>query len=97
MYHVIQIWSVFMKKSILNSLAECPLFRNISETDLCNIAEEYATIQVCEKNEVIFSENSYTRSLVIIIKGAASVTKQSGNSKILMNMFPSVSGLKLRL
>ena len=86
MYHVIQIWSVFMKKSILNSLAECPLFRNISEADLCNIAEEYATIEVCEKNEVIFSENNYTRSLVIIIKGSASVTKQSGNSKILMNI-----------
>lgn len=75
-----------MKKSVLDSLSECPVFKNISENDLCTIAEEYATFSVCEKNEVIFSENNYTRSLVTIIKGSASVTKQSGNSKILMNI-----------
>jgi len=75
-----------MKKSVLESLSECPVFKNISKDDLCTIAQEYATFSVCEKNEVIFSENNYTRSLVIIIKGSASVTKQSGNSKILMNI-----------
>ncbi len=75
-----------MKKSVFDSLSECSVFKNISRNDLCEIAEEYATFCVCEKNEVIFSENNYTRSLVIIIKGSASVTKQSGNSKILMNI-----------
>lgn len=75
-----------MKKSVLESLSECPIFKNISEDDLCTIAEKYASLDVCEKHEVIFSENNYTRSLVIIIKGSASVTKHSSNSKILMNV-----------
>lgn len=75
-----------MKKSVFDSLSVCPVFKNIPENDLCTIAEEYATFSVYEKNEVIFSENNYTRCLVIIIKGSASVTKQSGNSKILMNI-----------
>lgn len=75
-----------MKKSVLESLSECPIFRNISKDDLCTIAEKYTSLSVCEKHEVIFSENNYTRSLVIIIKGSASVTKQSGSSKILMSI-----------
>lgn len=75
-----------MKKSVLESLTECPIFSNISKEDLCTIAEKYASLSVCEKHEIIFSENNYTRSLVIIIKGSASVTKQSSNSKILMSI-----------
>lgn len=75
-----------MKNSFLESLSECPIFRNISKEDLCSIAEKYASFSVCEKNEVIFSEKNYTRSLVIIIRGSASVTKQSNNSKILMSI-----------
>lgn len=75
-----------MKKSVLESLSQCPIFKNISKDDLCTIAEKYASFSVCEKHEVIFSENNYTRSLVIIIKGSASVTKQSNNSKILMSI-----------
>ncbi len=75
-----------MKNSVLKLLSECPIFKNIPEDDLCAIAENYASLSVCEKHDVIFSENKYTRSLVIIIKGSASVTKQSGNSKILMNI-----------
>lgn len=75
-----------MKKSVLESLSACPIFKNISKDALCTIAEKYASFSVCEKHEVIFSENNYTRSLVIIIKGSASVTKQSSNSKILMNI-----------
>ena len=75
-----------MKKSVLTLLSQCPIFKNISEDDLNTIVENFAEFSVCEKHEVIFSENNYTRSLVIIIKGSASVTKQSGNSKILMNV-----------
>lgn len=75
-----------MKNSVLKLFSECPIFKNVPEADLCAIAENYASLSVCEKHDVIFSENSYTRSLVIIIKGSASVTKQSGNSKILMNI-----------
>lgn len=44
------------------------------------------TVSVSEKNDVIFSEHKYTRSLVIIIKGKASVTKKSGNQEILMSI-----------
>lgn len=75
-----------MKKSVLTVLSQCPVFKNINEEDLCYIAENFAEFSVCEKHDIIFSENNYTRSLVIIIKGSASVTKQSGNSKILMNI-----------
>lgn len=75
-----------MKKSVLALLSQCPIFKNMSEDDLCKITENFATLSVCEKHDVIFSENNYTRSLVILIRGSASVTKQSGNSKILMNI-----------
>ncbi len=34
---------------------------------------------------MIFSEHKYTRSLVIIIKGKAAVTKTSGNAEVLMS------------
>ena len=83
---MIQIWSVFVKKSILNSLIKCPLFAGINEKELCRIAEEYMCVSVKEKNDIIFSETKYTRSLVIIIKGRASVTKHSGKSNILLNI-----------
>ncbi len=75
-----------MKKSILKSLSDCPLFNGVSEKELCEIAEKYMTVSVAEKNDIIFSENKYTRSLVIIIKGRASVTKHSGKTNILLNI-----------
>lgn len=75
-----------MKKSILTALGVCPLFKGINENDLAFIAEEYMSLSVSERNDVIFSENKYTRSLVILIKGRASVTKHSGNSNILLSI-----------
>lgn len=75
-----------MKKSILTSLSECQLFAGIEEERLKSIAENFMTVSQCEKNEIIFSESSYTRSLVIILKGRASVIKNSGKSKILMSV-----------
>ena len=75
-----------MKKSILTSLSECPLFAEIEEEKLKSIAEDFMTVSQTEKNEIIFSENSYTRSLVIILKGRASVVKNSGKAKILMSV-----------
>ena len=43
------------------------------------------SVSVTDKNDVIFSEHKYTRSIVIIIKGKASVIKKSGNQEILMS------------
>ena len=75
-----------MKKSTFDSLVSCPLFAGISPDELKKIASEYAEESVTEKNEIIFSENKYTRALVIITKGSATVTKQNGNTKILMSI-----------
>ena len=75
-----------MKKSVIESVSECPVFNGISDDDLKNIAENYATYSTCNKNDVIFSEQSYTRSLVVITKGSVSVTKNSENSQILMSI-----------
>lgn len=75
-----------MKKSVLSALCECPVFAGLKEQDVEKIAEKYMTLSATEKNEIIFSENKYTRSLVIIIKGKVSVIKKSGNSEILMNI-----------
>lgn len=75
-----------MKKSVIESLSECPLFRGIDASELQLLAEKYMTINVCEKYQTIISENDYTRSLGIIIKGSATVTKHSGETEILMSI-----------
>ncbi len=75
-----------MKKSILTSLGNCPVFKGINEKDLKEIAQKYMSITVSEKNEVIFSETNYTRCLMVIIKGKASVVKPGGNTNILLNI-----------
>lgn len=75
-----------MKKSTLEALKKCKLFKTLNENELTYIAENYSVISTCEKNEVIFSETQYTRSLVIITKGRATVKKNSGSGKILMNV-----------
>ncbi len=75
-----------MKKSVIESLSACPLFRGLAIDDLKTLASEFITISVCEKNEVIISENNYTRSLGIIIKGSATVIKHSGDTEILMSI-----------
>ena len=75
-----------MKNSVIESLQQCPLFRNIPKDELKIIAENYAQFSSCNKNEIIFSENNYTRSLVVITKGSASVTKHSNNSRVLINI-----------
>ena len=75
-----------MKKSVIESLNKCPIFNGISDEDLKYIAENFATYSSCNKNDVIFSEQNYTRSLVIITKGSASVTKNSKNSQILISI-----------
>ena len=75
-----------MKKSVIESLSKCPIFKGISEENLKYIAENFATYSSCNKNEVIFSENNYTRSLVVIIKGSVAVTKNNENSQILMSI-----------
>lgn len=75
-----------MRKSILESLKNCPLFDGISLRELDEMTASYGKEEVIEKNEVIVSENNYTRGLFIIIKGSASVTKHNGNSQILMSI-----------
>ncbi len=75
-----------MRKSVTESLSACPLFKGLDVAELTKLTTEYMTIRVCEKNEIIISENNYTRALGIIIKGSASVTKHSGETKILMSI-----------
>lgn len=75
-----------MKKSVIESLICCPLFKDISIEDLKYIVENFASYSSCNKNDVIFSEQNYTRSLVVITKGSASVTKNTENSQILMSI-----------
>ena len=75
-----------MKKSVIESLSKCPIFKDVSDEDLKYIAENFARYSSCNKNDVIFSEQNYTRSLVVITKGSASVTKYSENSQILMSI-----------
>ncbi len=75
-----------MKKSIIESLSECPLFKGIPLSELTTLTNAYMTLSVCEKNDTIISENNYTRSLGIIIKGSATVTKHSGETEILMSI-----------
>lgn len=75
-----------MKKSVIESLSSCPLFKGLSNTELLTLTSEYMTMSACEKNEIIISENNYTRSLGIIIKGSATVIKHSGDTEILMSI-----------
>ena len=75
-----------MKQAFLETLSSCPLFRNVSADDLQIIAENYASLSVSEKNSVIYSESQYEKALMILLKGRASVTKNSGSGKILMSV-----------
>ena len=75
-----------MKKSTLEALKKCKLFKTLSEDALNYITENYSVMSSCDKNEIIFSETSYTRSIVIITKGRATVKKKGGSGKILMNV-----------
>ncbi|MCD7775432.1 MAG: Crp/Fnr family transcriptional regulator [Clostridiales bacterium] len=78
-----------MRNSYLKGLQSCDLFQSVDDGGLEKIADEFGEIVTKEKNEIIFSENNYSRSLVIILKGSVSVTKKSGSGKggnILMNV-----------
>lgn len=75
-----------MKQKVFEALYKCRLFNNADESTVREIADNYASLSVCEKNSVIFSETKYTRALVIIVKGKVSVTKKNGNGKILMSI-----------
>lgn len=75
-----------MKQAFLETLRTCPLFREVSDDELQNIADDYASLTVSEKNNVIYSETQYEKALMILIKGRASVTKNSGSGKILMSI-----------
>lgn len=75
-----------MKKSVIDSLSTSPLFKGLGTDDLIKLTNEYMSVRICEKNEIIISETNYTRALGIIIKGSASVIKHSGQSEILMSI-----------
>ena len=75
-----------MKKSVIESLSKCSVFKGITEEDIRYIVENFASFSLWNKNDIIFSEQNYTRSLVIITKGSAAVTKNSENSQILMSI-----------
>ena len=75
-----------MRKSYIEALSVCPLFKGISMSELITIASEFTEITICEKNDIIISETNYTRSLGIIIKGSATVIKHSGDTEILMSI-----------
>lgn len=75
-----------MKKSVIESLLPCPLFKGVGVDDLKKLTSEYMTLKVCDRNEIIISENNYTRALGIIIKGSATVTKHSGETSVLMSI-----------
>ena len=75
-----------MKKSVIESLSACPLFKGLSAAEIMSVTSQFMTLSVCEKNNVIISENNYTRSLGIIIKGSATVVKHSGDTQILMSI-----------
>ncbi len=75
-----------MKKSVVESLSACPLFKDVCADDLKKLTNEYMTLKVCEKNDIIISESNYTRALGIIIKGSATVIKHSGDTEILMSI-----------
>ncbi len=75
-----------MKKSVIDSLSSCPLFKDVGSNELTKLTNEYMSLKVCEKNEIIISEKIYTRALGIIIKGSATVTKNSGDTSVLMSI-----------
>lgn len=75
-----------MKKSVIDSLSTSPLFKGLGTEELIKLTNEYMSVRICEKNEIIISETNYTRALGIIIKGSASVIKHSGQSEILMSI-----------
>ncbi len=75
-----------MEEGVLTTLKKCKLFSDVKEEVIISIAENFMEESECEKNYVIFDEKKYTRSLVIIIKGKASVTKDVDNKKILMSV-----------
>lgn len=75
-----------MKQTFLETLSTCPLFSKVSNDDLQIIADDYASLTVSEKNSVIYSESQYEKALMILLKGRATVTKNSGSGKILMSI-----------
>lgn len=75
-----------MKKSVIDSLSSSPLFKGLGSQELIKLTNEYMSVRVCEKNEIIISETNYTRALGIIISGSATVTKHSGDNQILMSI-----------
>ena len=75
-----------MKKSVIDSLSASPLFKGLGPQELIKLTNEYMSVRVCEKNEIIISENNYTRALGIIIKGSATVKKHSGETEVLMSI-----------
>ncbi len=75
-----------LRESYLKVLSDCELFTDVEHNDLIKIVDSYGELVTSEKNEIIFSETHYSRSLVIILKGSASVTKAGGNGSILMSI-----------
>lgn len=75
-----------MKKNESASLIGCKLFARLSSEETEKIVNEYASYYSCKKNNIIFSETKYKRAIVIILSGSASVTKNTDNAKILMNI-----------
>ena len=75
-----------MKKTVTDALSKSPLFKGLYNEEIINITNEYTNTKIFEKNEIIISENNYTRALGIIVKGSATVRKHSGDAGILMSI-----------
>lgn len=75
-----------MRKSDIESIQTCPLFNNLDRERISALLKELSPSAVSyEKNEVIFSPVSFTRSLAVITKGSAAVTKTGGSSTVYMS------------
>lgn len=75
-----------MKKSVIEAMSSCSLFASLEESEIREIADKYAAVIECEKNKTIYSQTNYKRAIMIITKGRACVTKDTGNGKILMSI-----------
>lgn len=78
-----------MKKSYLKQMKKCCLFKDVSDENICEIADNYSVAITLKKGESVTNALFNTKSLFVIIKGSVSVTRNDNNQVVLMNILKS--------
>ena len=76
MYHLKQKWGIFVTKKDKEILFSNPLFASLGQSECEGLIKSgRAKICIYEKGKAITTASSFTRCLIVILKGSASVSK----------------------